>query len=126
MKKDTIRITEKNICDYLEVEEVPQELLDYVGVYELQGMNFGERDQVIGGATKQTISDKGKVKSSIDNTVYRVTVMKICIRNCPLKSSPTLKYVQDMPVWMGEAIWGKILPLNASLGGDEAKKFSFS
>lgn len=126
MKTETIRVKESDITKFLSIKEVPEELLDYVGVYELRSWSFGEREKLIGGSSTQTVTDTGKVKSVLDSSVFRIAVIKTCIRKCPLKSTATKKYIEDMPVWLGEALWDKVNSLNEAMDTDEGKKFKFS
>lgn len=128
MKTETFRVTEKHVLEYLEVEELPVELQDYIATYELREWTFGERERIIGLTTKQEVDEEGTIKSTIDSSKFRLAVMGNCIRMVStLMSAPTKVFLEEMPVWMGESIWFKVNALNEkSMNKSEAKKFQLS
>jgi hypothetical protein len=127
MKKETIRVKETDIMSFLGTEDVPEELQDYVGQYEISEWTFGERERIIGNSSKQVVGEDGKIISTMDSSVFRLEVMRTCIKKCPLKTAPTNKYISGMPTWLGEAIWEKVSSLNdRTMDSEEAKKFILS
>lgn len=127
MKKETVRVTETKVLKYLGVKEVPDELMDYIGTYELREWSFGEREKIVGESSKQVFGEDGAIKSTVKGGWFRLAVMETCIRNCPLKSSPSRVYIEEMPIWLGDSLWDKVQDLNEkATDGKEAKKFELS
>ena len=128
MKTETIRVTEDDIKTYLDIEKVPDELKDYVAVYEMREWSFGERERIIGNSSNQSVSDDGKIKSVLNSAIFRLAVMQTCVRRVSsLNASPTKAFLEAMPVWLGEALWEKVNALNEKgMTKEESKKFKFS
>jgi len=129
MREETLRVKKEDVAKFLEVtiENVPELYDDYCGNFVIREWTFGERERIIGDSSEQIVDgDTGKVKSRLISSIFRLSVLKNCVKLTPLKSAPTEVYLKDMPVWLGEALWEKVNSLNETMSKDEGKKFKFS
>ena len=128
MKKETFQVLEKDVLAYMGVDKIPEDMELYVGVYEIREWSFGEREKIIGSSSVQKMNKKGEMESTLNSARFRLNVMQTCIRRvASLGSAPTKSFLEDMPVWLGEAIWEKVNAINEqSFEADESKKFSLN
>jgi len=93
----------------------------YLGNYEIDEMNFGEREEVIEASLEQVEDKNGTIRFVQRMSRYRVNLLLKSIRKAPFKVS--VPNIKKLPIAIAEFLSDVASNLNDDLKGEDLKKF---